>query len=219
MIPVALYGVDAEMCERFFDDLPGLVTDAYEDRSYIESLYAVEAEQSIEHISIADQWAKRTPFAWPEDIVNEVEMVLRTTTYPDVSLLEHLMTLDGVDAQRISEWMHFSTNLFPIYSEKACQTLQRMGLDTPYRPDDIASYGLYVNRIEGLKLHAPAAGLPEIGLPRTRMLQLGLERFELTTPAFTPDWSSLLRSGASVGPPAAWSLLKLNPSQPLGFVM
>ena len=34
MIPVALYGVDAEMCERFFEDLPGLVTDAYEDRSY-----------------------------------------------------------------------------------------------------------------------------------------------------------------------------------------
>ncbi len=178
MIPVALYGVDAEMCERFFEDLPGLVTDAYEDRSYIESLYAVQAEQSIEHISIADQWAERTPFAWPEDIVNEVEMVLRTTNYPDVSLLEHLMTLDGVDAQRISEWMHFSTNLFPIYSEKACQALQKMGLDTPYRPDDIASYGLYVNRIEGLKLHAPAAGLPEIGLPRTRMLQLGLERFE-----------------------------------------
>ena len=54
-------------------------------------------------------------------------MVLRTTTYPDVSLLEHLMTLDGVDAQRISEWMHFSTNLFPIYSEKACQTLQKNG--------------------------------------------------------------------------------------------
>ena len=165
MIPVALYGVDAEMCERFFEDLPGLVTDAYEDRSYIESLYAVQAEQSIEHISIADQWAERVPFAWPEDIVNEVEMVLRTTNYPDVSLLEHLMTLDGVDAQRISEWMHFSTNLFPIYSEKACQTLNRMGLDTPYKPDDIASYGLYVNRIEGLKLHAPAAGLPEIGLP------------------------------------------------------
>ena len=154
------------------------MTDAYEDRSYIESLYAVQAEQSIEHISIADQWAERAPFAWPEDIVNEVEMVLRTTTYPDVSLLEHLMTLDGVDAQRISEWMHFSTNLFPIYSEKACQTLQKMGLETPYKPDDIASYGLYVNRIEGLKLHAPAAGLPEIGLPRTRMLQLGLERFE-----------------------------------------
>ena len=82
-------------------------------------------------------------------------MVLRTTNYPDVSLLEHLMTLDGVDAQRISEWMHFSTNLFPIYSEKACQTLQKMGLDTPYKPDDIASYGLYVNRIEGLKGSTP----------------------------------------------------------------
>ena len=175
---VALYGVDAEMCERFFEALPGLVTDAYEDRSYIESLYAVQADHSIDHIHIADQWSSRDPYAWPEDIVNEVEMVLRTTVYPDVSLLEHLMTLDGVDAQRISEWMHFSTNLFPIYSQRACETLQRMGLDTPYKPDDIASYGLYVSRIEGLKLHAPAAGLPEIGLPRTRMLQLGLERFE-----------------------------------------
>ena len=165
MIPVALYGVDAEMCERFFEDLPGLVTDAYEDRSYIESLYAVQAEQSIEHISIADQWAERAPFAWPEDIVNEVEMVLRTTTYPDVSLLEHLMTLDGVDAQRISEWMHFSTNLFPIYSEKACQTLQKMGLETPYKPDDIASYGLYVNRIEGLSSTPQQQAYRKSGFP------------------------------------------------------
>ena len=102
MIPVALYGVDADMCERFFEALPDLVTDAYEDRSYIESLYAVQADDSIDHVRIADQWSNRDPYAWPEDIVNEVEMVLRTTTYPDVALLEHLMTLDGVDAQRIS---------------------------------------------------------------------------------------------------------------------
>jgi len=27
-------------------------------------------------------------------------------------------------------------------------------------------------------MYAPAKGLPEIGLPRSRMLQLGLERFE-----------------------------------------
>jgi hypothetical protein len=105
-------------------------------------------------------------------------MVLRTVVYPDVSLLEHLLTLDAVDAQRVSEWMHFSTNTFPIYSQKACETLTKMGLETPYLPGDIASYGLYVSRIEGLKLHAPATGLPEIGLPRSRMLQLGLERFE-----------------------------------------
>ena len=178
MIPVALYGVDADMCERFFEALPDLVTDAYEDRSYIESLYAVQADHSIDPVRLADPWSNRDPYAWPEDIVNEGEMVLTTSPSPDVALLEHLMTLDDVDAQRISEWMHFSTNQFPIYSEKACETLQRMGLDTPYKPDDIASYGLYVSRIEGLKLHAPAAGLPEIGLPRTRMLQLGLERFE-----------------------------------------
>lgn len=178
MIPVSLYGVDAVMCEHFFQVLPTLVHDAYEDQSYIEALYAIQADMSIQHVDIADSWANQDPYAWPEDIVNEIEMVLRTANYPDVALLEHLMTLDGVDAQRISHWMHFSTNLFPIYSEKACQTLERMGLHTPYRPDDIASYGLYVSRIEGLKLYAPAAGLPEIGLPRSRMLQLGLERFQ-----------------------------------------
>ena len=61
MIPVALYGVDADMCERFFEVLPSLVTDAYEDRSYIESLYAVQADDSIEHVRIADQWSSRDP--------------------------------------------------------------------------------------------------------------------------------------------------------------
>ena len=36
-----------------------------------------------------------------QDITNEVEMTLRTVNYPDVSLLEHLMTLDNVDAARL----------------------------------------------------------------------------------------------------------------------
>ena len=31
-----------------------------------------------------------------------------------------------------------------------------MGLDTPFKLDDMASYGLYVSRIEGLKMYAPA---------------------------------------------------------------
>jgi hypothetical protein len=178
MIPVALYGVNVELCEAFYEALPTLVADSVDDEKYAKALFSIETEASLEHIRIADQWSNHQPFAWPEDITNEVEMTLRTTTYPDVSMLEHLLTLDNIDAQRVSEWMHFSTNLFPIYSEAACATLTRMGVPTPYLPDDIASYGLYVSRLEGLKKYAPAAGLPEIGLPRSRMLQLGLERFE-----------------------------------------
>ena len=178
MIPVALYGVNVELCEAFYEALPTLVADSVDDENYAKALFSIETEASLEHIRIADQWSNHQPFAWPEDITNEVEMTLRTTTYPDVSMLEHLLTLDNIDAQRVSEWMHFSTNLFPFYSEAACATLTRMGVPTPYLPDDIASYGLYVSRLEGLKKYAPAAGLPEIGLPRSRMLQLGLERFE-----------------------------------------
>ena len=178
MIPVSLYGVDVDMCDAFYAALPDLVADSVDDEVYSKALFSIESEASLEHIRIADVWANHLPFAWPEDITNEVEITLRTTTYPDVSMLEHLLTLDHIDAQRVSEWMHFSTNLFPIYSEAACATLTRMGVPTPYQPHDIASYGLYVSRLEGLKMYAPAAGLPEIGLPRSRMLQLGLERFE-----------------------------------------
>ena len=177
MIPVSLYCIDVELCEQFYEQLPGLVADTVDDEKYANALFSIQSEASLEHIRVADQWASNSPFIWPEDITNEVEMTLRTVNYPDVSLLEHLMTLDNVDASRVSTWMHFSTNVFPLYTEAACNTLTRMGVPTPYLPNDIASYGLYVTRIEGLKQYAPAAGLPEIGLPRSRMLQLGLERF------------------------------------------
>ena len=92
-------------------------------------------------------------------------------------MLEHLLTLENMDAVRISQWVHFYYRVYPIYSEDACKTLTKMGLNTPFKPDDMASYGLYVTRLEGLKIHSPHWGLPEIGLPRSRLLQLGLERF------------------------------------------
>ena len=178
MIPVSLYGLDVEKCEAFYAALPDLVADTVDDEIYADALFSIESEASREHIRVADVWAKYNPFVWPEDISNEVEMTIRTASNPDVSMLEHLLTLDNVDATRVSAWMHFSTNLFPLYTEAACATLTRMGVPTPYDPTDIASYGLYVSRIEGLKLYAPAAGMPEKGFTRSRMNQIGLERIE-----------------------------------------
>ncbi len=178
MIPVELFGINADMVERFYDELPGLVEDAFEDKPYVDALFAIEAERSLEPLTIADGWAKNTPLVWNDDLENEVLMALRTIAYPKVNLLEHILSLDNIDTVRLSQWMHFSTNVYPIYSRKACETLTRMGVPTPFDRNDIASYGLYVQRLEGLKQYAPAHGLPEIGLPRARILQLGLERFE-----------------------------------------
>tara|TARA_Y100000589_G_C27046157_1_gene585249 strand:+ start:237 stop:773 length:537 start_codon:yes stop_codon:yes gene_type:complete len=178
MIPIELYGIQPDMVERFYDELPGLVEDVYEDKHYIDALYEIESERSLNHLHIADRWAENTPLVWNDDIENEVLMALRTIAYPKVHLLEHILSLDNIDTVRLSQWMHFSTNVYPVYSEKACETLTRMGVPTPFDKNDIASYGLYVQRLEGLKLYAPAHGLPEIGLPRARILQLGLERFE-----------------------------------------
>jgi hypothetical protein len=178
LIPISLYGADEAELERFYSVLPQLVDDAYEDRPYQETLFAVTGKDVIKHIEVADSWANQTPFAWPEELVIEVEMTLQTVKYPEVGLLEHLLTLENVDCCRLSTWMHFETNVYPIYTKEACAGLEKMGLPTPFLPNDIASYGLYVQRLEGLKLHAPAEGMPEIGLPRARILQLGLERFE-----------------------------------------
>lgn len=178
MIPVSLYGADEAELERFYSILPQLVDNAYEDRPYQETLFAITGEDVIQHITIADSWASQTPFVWSEELTIEVEMTLQTVKYPDVGLLEHLLTLENIDCCRLSTWMHFETNIYPIYTKEACAGLEKMGLPTPFLPNDIASYGLYVHRLEGLKLHAPAEGMPEIGLPRARILQLGLERFE-----------------------------------------
>ena len=177
MIPVSLYGVDEIELERFYAELPGLVADAYDDLRYEKALFSVKGNDTLEHISIADRWAEEQVNSWPEEIQMEVVMAIATIKYPTVGLLEHLLSLEDVDMVRISKWMHFETYIYPIYSEDACATLGRLGISTPFDPNDTASYGLYVSRLEGLKLHAPAEGMPELGLPRARMLQLGLERF------------------------------------------
>ena len=78
MIPVELFGIHVEMCERFYDELPGLVSDAFEDKEYVDSLFKVETERSLKHLNIADAWANNTPLVWNEDLENEVMMALRT---------------------------------------------------------------------------------------------------------------------------------------------
>ena len=147
-----------------------------------------EIQKLSNHIKTYDKWIQSGKFLLSdflnegdricEDIAMEITMAIGTIKYPDVGLLEHLLSLENVDLVRISTWMHFETNVYPIYSKSACATLDKLGIPTPFEPNNAASYGLYVARLEGLKLHAPATGMPEIGLPRARVLQLGLERFK-----------------------------------------
>lgn len=177
MIPVSLYGIDSQLCERFYVELSRLVSESVDDSNYSNALFSIEEDSILQNIEIADRWSGREIMDWSEEIGNEIEMCIRATNYPKVSMLEHLLTLEGMDTVRVSQWLHFHSRVFPIYSIDACNTLTKMGLDSPFEPTDMASYGLYVTRLEGLKIHSPYWGLPEIGLPRSRLLQLGLERF------------------------------------------
>lgn len=175
MIPVALFGIDAEQCEKFFAELPALLLDAgVNDGTYEAMLYKIEGDLRIEHLEIIDEYNGTKPCAWPEEVVMEILAALDNTNYPTVSLLEGLMTLDDIDSLRLSYWLHFTTNIYPLYDERACAGLEKLGLSCPFIPADIASYGVYVELIEGMKEHAPAGALPEYALPRQRLLQLGL---------------------------------------------
>ena len=47
MIPVALYGVNVELCEAFYEALPRLVADTVDDESYANALFSIQTEASL----------------------------------------------------------------------------------------------------------------------------------------------------------------------------
>ena len=49
MIPVSLYGADEAQLERFYSVLPSLVSDAYEDRPYQETLFAITGDDAVSY--------------------------------------------------------------------------------------------------------------------------------------------------------------------------
>ena len=51
MIPVSLYGIDVEMCERFYSELPSLVVDSIEDEHYAKAIFSIQEKASVEHVS------------------------------------------------------------------------------------------------------------------------------------------------------------------------
>ena len=54
MIPVELYGVNAERCERLYDVLPALVDGMEDDAAYGEVLYAAEESNILSTVERAD---------------------------------------------------------------------------------------------------------------------------------------------------------------------
>ena len=82
MIPVSLYGVDVDKCESFYSVLPGLVEDSVDDEEYSKALFTIQSKASMEHVKVAEDWSQRQPFAFPEEVTNEIEMIIRTVSYP-----------------------------------------------------------------------------------------------------------------------------------------
>ena len=91
MIPVSLYGIDSQMCERFYVELSRLVSGSVDDSNYSNALFTIIENSILQNIEISDRWAGREKIDWQEEIATEIEMCIRAVNYPDVSILEHLM--------------------------------------------------------------------------------------------------------------------------------
>lgn len=181
MIPVALHGVDIVACDEFFASLPDLLEQAnITDVEYEEMLYRIEGELSLRHIHMINDWLGKNTTVWGSEVTQEVLTALNVIRYPDVTLVESLLSIEHIDCVLLSNWLHFLTRVYPIYDGQACAGLAELGLDVAFDAADITSYGRYVSLIEGLKEHAPAGALPEYALPRQRLLQVGLARWATT---------------------------------------
>jgi len=171
VIPVALYGIDIEQCETFFERFQDLLE--RHQPGYEETLYAIQGKLSLEHLELIDAWSGHPALVIHEEVAQEILSVLEIISYPDVSLIESLLTIDGINIERLSLWLHFTTNVYPIWNEETCSGLEKLGLDAPFE-EDIAAYGIYVQLIEAMKEYAPMDALPESPLPRQRILETAL---------------------------------------------
>tara|TARA_Y100001968_G_C19308834_1_gene693054 strand:+ start:327 stop:881 length:555 start_codon:yes stop_codon:yes gene_type:complete len=175
LIPTSLFGIDTEACNEFFKLLPELlIISEIEDPEYESMLYDTLELEGFEQIKKINKYIGFDEQKWDDEINQEIISTLEITKYPDVSMVENLLTLENVDCVLISNWLHFLKNIHPIYDKEACLALEMMGLNVPFNPNDLTCYSKYVSVIEGLKLYAPAGALPEYALPRQRLLQLGL---------------------------------------------
>ncbi len=171
MIPVALYGIDIEQCEDFFERFQDLLE--RKQPGYEETLYAIQGKLSLEHLELIDGWSGHPTLEVHEEVAQEILSVLEIISYPDVSLAESLLTIEGINITRLSQWLHFTTNVYPIWNEETCEGLKKLGLNAPFE-EDILAYGIYVELIEAMKEYAPMDALPESPLPRQRLLETAL---------------------------------------------
>ena len=175
MIPTSLYGIDSKKCDDFFLSLPKLLEDSnINDPTYEKMLYATLELNGYEQIKKINTHIGFEEHKWSDEINQEIISTLEVTKYPNVSMVENLLTIDGIDCVLISNWLHFLKNIHPIYDKDACSALELMGLNVPFKPSDLTCYSKYVSIIEGMKEYAPASALPEYALPRQKLLQVGL---------------------------------------------
>ncbi len=175
MIPTSLFGINAKLCNDFFKSLPELleISDV-NNPEYEKMLYETLELNGFKQLEKINEYVGFHEHNWGDEINQEIISTLEITKYPDVSMIENLLSLEHVDCVLLSNWLHFLKNIHPIYDEDACSALRLMDLNVPFEPNDLTCYSKYVSVIEGLKEYAPAGALPEYALPRQRLLQLGL---------------------------------------------
>jgi len=72
MIPVSLYGIDSQMCERFYVEFSSLISVSDEHSNYSNALFSIEADSLMQNLEVAERWAGQEIIQWPEEVANEI---------------------------------------------------------------------------------------------------------------------------------------------------
>ena len=94
MIPTSLFGIDTEACNEFFKLLPELlIISEIEDPEYESMLYDTLELEGFEQIKKINKYIGFDEQKWDDEINQEIISTLEITKYPDVSMVENLLTL------------------------------------------------------------------------------------------------------------------------------
>ncbi|MHB8586898.1 MAG: hypothetical protein ACYDDF_13805 [Thermoplasmatota archaeon] len=155
--------------DAFLDEVPDLFRRLHEKErdTYEEILYSVRFPISGRLLSrmATFRGGPAAPSLTSDATVSLVSQALAVPTYPSAEILLPLKAIPNLTLPQATAILHFHHPAYPIYSEAAVKTLNRMGFPVAFAKelsaDGVAVYEGYIAAIERLKTRIPFADVPE----------------------------------------------------------
>ena len=101
-----MFGINAKLCNEFFKELPELLElSDINNPEYEKMLYETLELNGFEQLEKINEYVGFKKQNWGDEINQEIISTLEITKYPDVSMVENLLSLKNVDCVLLSNWL------------------------------------------------------------------------------------------------------------------